>query len=205
MLLGPNGAGKSLLVRVLTGLLRADSGRVTWSGTEPDRKRIVRIGLVFQKPVLLLRTVEANIVFALRATGMPAAGCAACAHDALEKAGLSHLAHTSARVLSGGEQQRLALTRAVACQPELLILDEPTTNLDPASIAAFEDQLQLIRAAGVPILCITHDLGQARRLADHVAFMHLGRVREVMAAAEFFAKPRSREAAQFIAGQIVLS
>ena len=204
VLLGPNGAGKSLFIRILAGLVDADRGHVTWSGTPPDRRRVQRIGFVFQRPVLLQRSAFANIDYALAVTGTPAPERTARAHQALEKAGLDHLANQPARELSGGEQQRLTLARALACDPELLILDEPAANLDPASTAAIEQVLKDIRSNGTPVLLITHDLGQARRLADQVVFMHLGKILEQTPDAEFFNAPRSREAAAFVRGEIVI-
>jgi tungstate transport system ATP-binding protein len=204
VLLGPNGAGKSLLIRVLAGLMQADSGALTWAGLPPDRPRISRIGFVFQRPVLLQRTAQANIEYALAVHGIAAGDRATAAHAALKGAGLEFLANQPARQLSGGEQQRVALARAVACKPEILILDEPTANLDPASTAAFERSLIAIRAGGTPILLITHDLGQARRLANQVVFMHQGQIREQTPAAEFFVNPRSPEAGAFVNGDIVI-
>jgi tungstate transport system ATP-binding protein len=204
VLLGPNGAGKSLLMRVLAGLTRADSGQLSWAGTPPDRTRIGRIGFVFQRPVLLHRSAFANIDYALKVTGVAREDRPALVEVALSAAGLAHLSEQPARSLSAGEQQRLSLARAIACRPELLMLDEPTANLDPASTAAFERNLQDIRARGTPILLITHDLGQARRLAERIAFMHQGQICETTPAADFFTKPRSREAAAFIRGEIVI-
>jgi tungstate transport system ATP-binding protein len=204
VLLGPNGAGKSVLIRVLAGLMQADSGALTWAGMPPDSPRITRIGFVFQRPVLLQRTALANIEFALSVHGIAVGDRAGVALAALAGAGLEHLANQPARELSGGEQQRVALARAVACKPEILILDEPTANLDPASTAAFERSLLAIRARGTPILLITHDLGQARRLASQVIFMHQGRIREQTPAEEFFVNPRSPEARAFLNGDIVI-
>jgi tungstate transport system ATP-binding protein len=163
-----------------------------------------RVGFVFQKPVLLQRTVAANITFALNITGTGGGHENDIVRAVLENAGLLHLSSRHARSLSGGEQQRVALARSIACSPELLILDEPTINLDPASMAAIEARLASARAAGTPILMITHDLAQARRLADTVVFMHRGRVCEIAAKDEFFAAPCSREAEAFLRGEIVL-
>ncbi len=204
VLLGPNGAGKSLLIRVLAGFMPADRGSVTWAGTQPDRRRTCRIGFVFQRPVLLRRTALANIKYALAVTGMPTAGRRGRAEQALSKAGLGHIADQPARALSAGEQQRLALARAIACEPEVLILDEPTANLDPASTAAIERLLTDIRSAGTPVLFITHDLGQARRLADAVVFMHRGHILERGPAQAFFKAPCTNEARAYLAGEIVL-
>lgn len=204
IILGPNGAGKSVLIRVLCGLLAPDGGTVTWGGTAPDRTRANKIGFVFQKPVLLRRSARANIEYALAVTGTPKSAQRDLASDALRQAGLAHLSETDARVLSSGEQQRLSLARAISVQPDILVLDEPAANLDPASTAAIEAVLGGIRAAGTPIVLITHDLGQARRLADEVVFLHNGRIMERTGAAEFFTRPKSPEALAYINGDIVL-
>lgn len=214
VILGPNGAGKSVLIRVLCGLLLPDQGVVTWGGTVPDRARMAKIGLVFQRPVLLRRSARANIEYALAVTGTPRTGTPRTgtardaqrerADDALRLAGLAHLSETDARVLSGGEQQRLTLARALATEPDILVLDEPAANLDPASTAAIENVLRAIRDTGTPVVLITHDLGQARRLADEVVFLHKGRIMERTRAAEFFTQPKSPEAQAYINGEIVL-
>ena len=204
IILGPNGAGKSVLIRVLCGLLAPDAGTVTWCGTPPDRARMAKIGLVFQKPVLLRRSARANIEYALAVTGTSKNEQRERAGEALHHAGLSHLSETDARVLSSGEQQRLTLARALATGPNILVLDEPAANLDPASTAAIENVLRGIRDRGTPIVLITHDLGQARRLADEVVFLHKGRIKERTSAADFFTQPRSAEALAYINGEIVL-
>lgn len=204
IILGPNGAGKSVLIRVLSGLLAPDAGTVTWGGTPPDRPRAGKIGFVFQKPVLLRRSARANIEYALGVTGTPKNAQRERADEALHRAGLAHLSETDARVLSSGEQQRLTLARALAVQPDILVLDEPAANLDPASTAAIEIVLRGIRDAGTPIVLITHDLGQARRLADEVIFLHKGRIMERTPARDFFARPKSDEALAYIKGEIVL-
>ena len=204
VILGPNGAGKSLLIRILAGLVAADSGQLTWAGTPPDRARMPRIGFVFQRPVHLQRSALANIVYALAITGTAKSDQQGQARAALANAGLADLAEQPARVLSGGEQQRLALARAFACNPELLILDEPTSSLDPASTAAIEAMVIAIRQAGTAVLMVTHDIGQARRLADEVVFMHRGRILERTPAGPFFKQPRTPQAAAFVKGEIVL-
>jgi tungstate transport system ATP-binding protein len=204
IILGHNGAGKSILIRVLCGLLVPDQGTVTWGGTPPDRARMAKIGLVFQKPVLLRRSARANIEYALAVTGTPQHEQRERADQALRGAGLAHLAETDARVLSSGEQQRLTLARALAVEPDILLLDEPAANLDPASTAAIESVLRGIRDAGTPVVLITHDLAQARRLADEVVFLHKGQIKERTPAAAFFARPKSAEALAYINGEIVL-
>jgi tungstate transport system ATP-binding protein len=203
-MMGPNGAGKSVLVRVLAGLVRPTDGGVTWAGTPPDRRRAPKLGFVFQRPVHLRRSVLANVTYALAVAGVAKARRNERALSALRRARIAHLAQAPARVLSGGEQQLLSLARALATEPELLILDEPTSALDPAATTAIEELLAEARAQGVRIVLITHDLGQARRLADEVAFLHRGRLIERTPRAEFLDRPRSPEARAFMCGEIVL-
>lgn len=176
--IGPNGAGKSLLLRILAGLLRPTEGSVTWGGKPVGRDRIRHIGFVLQRPVLLNRSAIANVEFALAIAGMGKALRRERARSALETARLLHVAKSPANALSGGEQQRLALARALVLEPQCLLLDEPTANLDPISTEAFEIQLKTQRDAGTPILLVTQDVGQVRRLADRVVFLHHGRVIE---------------------------
>jgi tungstate transport system ATP-binding protein len=204
VVMGPNGAGKSVLVRVLAGLIQPTAGRVTWGESPPDRARAPRIGFVFQRPVHLRRSALANVAYALAVAGVARPERAHRAHAALERARISHLAQTPARVLSGGEQQLLAMARALATGPGILILDEPTSALDPAATTAIEKLIAEVRAEGVPVVLITHDIGQARRLADEVAFLHHGRLIERTPAARFFAQPASTEAQAFLRGEIVL-
>lgn len=204
VVMGPNGAGKSLILRVLAGLLTPDEGRVAWAGRAPDRGRMPGIGFVLQKPVLLRRSAIANIRYALRATGHSRMQARERADDALAEAGLAHLARSPARLLSGGEQQRLALARALSLEPDLLLLDEPTANLDPASTAAIESRIVRYCRAGRPVVLVTHDKDQARRLADRVVFVNRGRIAETSAADTFFREPRSDAAKAFVSGQLVI-
>jgi tungstate transport system ATP-binding protein len=122
--------------------------------------------------------------------------------DALKEVGLAHLAHRPARVLSGGEQQRLALARAWALHPEVLFLDEPTASLDPSATREIETVIRAFDAAGTKIVMATHNLGQARRLADEIIYLHQGRVLERAAADQFFVRPATPEAAAFIKGEL---
>ena len=203
-ILGPNGAGKSMLLRVLDGLVAPDRGAVEWAGRRPDRARAPRIGFVFQKPVLLRRSVRANVEYALATVGLRGAARRARAGDVLEAASLHHLADRPARLLSGGEQQRLALARALSTEPQALFLDEPTSSLDPASTLAIEALIDSAHRDGMTIALVTHDIAQARRLADDVAFVHCGRIAERSAAADFFANPRSEPARAYLEGRIVV-
>lgn len=200
VVMGANGAGKSLFLRLVHGILAPSSGRITWGGRELDQDVRRRQALVFQRPVLLRRSVSANIDFVLRQRGTSSR---AKRQQLLERAGLAHHARQAARLLSGGEQQRLALVRALAIEPEVLLLDEPTANLDPASTAAFEQIVREIHRSGTKIIFVTHDLGQARRLADEVVFLHRGRVLEQTPATRFFDQPQSAEARDYLAGRIV--
>ena len=201
--IGPNGAGKSLLLRLLHGLLEPAAGEILWRGRPADRAIRARQAMVFQKPVLLRRSVAANIDYALAVRGLPAAERAARTAAALRLGRLEELAARPARVLSGGEQQRLALVRALAVEPEILFLDEPSASLDPASTLAVEELIADAHARGTAIVLVTHDLGQARRLADEVLFLHRGRLLEQTPAARFFALPASGPARAHLAGQIV--
>jgi len=197
VVMGPNGAGKSLLLRLAHGLLQPTTGRVAWAGGKPGRH-----AMLFQRPVMLRRTARANIRHALALAGHGLAARRRLADAALARFGLDALADRPARSLSGGEQQVLALARAAALEPELLFLDEPTSALDPAATARIEAMLLALARDGVTLVLVTHSLGQARRLADDVVFLHRGRLVEKTPAAVFFTGPRSDEARAFINGEL---
>lgn len=198
-IMGPNGAGKSVLLKLLHGLMTPDAGRIDWGGLSPEEAR-ARQALVFQKPVLLRRSVTANVGFVLRARGKDPARSA----ELLAHVGLAHKATAPARRLSGGEAQRLALARALATDPEALFLDEPTASLDPASVLAIEAIMREARDRGMRLVLVTHDIGQARRLADEVVFLHRGQVAEQSPAATFFERPQSQAARDYLDGRIVV-
>jgi tungstate transport system ATP-binding protein len=201
VVLGANGAGKSVLLRLCHGLLRPTSGTVRWHTPEvPGAPR--RQAMVFQRPVLFRRSVLGNMTFALGLAGVPRAERGERALAALDRVGLSALANRPARVLSGGEQQRLALARAWSLQPEVLFLDEPTANLDPGAVREIETVIEAIHAAGTKIVLVTHNLGQARRLGDEVLFLDRGRLVERTAIDRFFQQPASPEAATFLRGEL---
>ena len=204
VIMGPNGAGKTLLLRVLANLTRPDRGAVRWGGKIPTRTLAPKVGVVFQKPVLLRRSVLQNVKYALAAVGLELRARNERAREALELASLSHLASAPARVLSGGEQQRLALARALAADPEVLLLDEPASSLDPAATLAIEQLIGNVRSRGTRLVLVTHDVGQARRLADDVQFMHRGRIVESGQAETFFRAPKSAQAQAFLEGRIFL-
>ncbi|HEY4884020.1 MAG TPA: ATP-binding cassette domain-containing protein [Myxococcales bacterium] len=201
IILGANGAGKSVLMRVCHGLLAPTSGKVEWHAAEvsgaPRRQ-----AMVFQRPVMLRRSALANVAYALKAAHVAGRERARRAAKALEHVGLADLAEHPARVLSGGEQQRLALARAWALRPDVLFLDEPTANLDPSATKEVEAIITAIHAAGTKIVMSTHNLGQARRLGDEVLFLHQGRLVERAPVETFFKRPASAEAAAFIKGEL---
>lgn len=201
MIMGPNGAGKSVLVRLLHGMVKPTAGAILWGGRPLDERARKRQAMVFQTPVLLRRSAAANIAFALSLRDK--ASRDHC-ERILDQVGLADHASKPARLLSGGERQRLAIARALATEPDVLFLDEPTASLDPASTVAIERIVGEIRDSGVKIIFITHDIGQARRLGDEVLFLHRGRVKEHTPAPEFFDNPRSSAAADYLAGRIVL-
>jgi tungstate transport system ATP-binding protein len=204
VIMGPNGAGKSLTLRLLHGLLQPSAGAVLWGGRPADQGVRQRQAMVFQRPVLLRRSTAANIGHALKARRLSAAERASRSQQVLALAGLLPLARTPARRLSGGEQQRLAMARALSLGPEVLFLDEPSAHLDPTSTLAIEHLIERAAAAGTKIVLVTHDLGQARRLAHEVVFLDRGRVLEQSPAERFFAQPASAAAAAFLAGRLVL-
>jgi tungstate transport system ATP-binding protein len=202
VLIGPNGAGKSSLLRLAMGLLSPTAGLIMRGGHRTsggDRR-----AFVFQRPVMLRRSVAANVAFALRRGATARRDRADRIAALLDQAGLAALGARPARRLSGGEQRRLALARALARDPEILFLDEPTANLDPAATKAVEDIIVQVAAAGVKIVFATHDLGEARRIAGEVVFMVRGRVRESASARSFFNGPATQEAQAFLNGDLVI-
>ncbi len=203
VLLGPNGAGKSMLLRLAHGLAAPTSGRIVWNADDGRRAGVKRHAMVFQKPVMLRRSVVANLTHALAAAGAGPTQRRARAAEALERFALDTLADRPARQLSGGEQQRLAIARAWALDPEVLFLDEPTSQLDPSATRAIEEMLIALRTEGRTLVMATHDLGQARRLAERVVFVAGGRIVENRPARAFFEDPTSREATAFLAGDLV--
>ena len=200
--MGPNGAGKSLLLRLIAGLIRPSAGRVTYGGAPQAGQN--RIAFVFQRPVLLRRSVAANLDHALKTYGVPRAGRPGRIGELLALGQLEALAGRPARVLSAGEQQRLAMVRALAARPTLLLLDEPAANLDPQSTAALEALIREAAGKQVKVVLVTHDRDQARRMADEIVFLHRGRIAERAAAIRFFHEPQSAEAKAYLAGRLLL-
>jgi tungstate transport system ATP-binding protein len=202
VLIGPNGSGKTTLLRVAMGLLPPTGGNVTWGGraeAAPTRR-----AMVFQRPVMLRRSVAGNLHYALKAAGVNRRQRAECAADLLSQVGLAELAERPARQLSGGEQQRLALARALARNPEVLFLDEPTASLDPAATKSIEDIIRTVTARGIKVVMSTHDLGEAKRIAGDIVLLHRGRIVEIACAETFFSNPATPEARLFTRGELLI-
>ncbi|MGR3795046.1 ATP-binding cassette domain-containing protein [Vannielia sp. SX4] len=197
-LLGPNGAGKSLLLRAIAGIIPPDAGEINLA------PRLAHPALVFQKPVLLRRSARANLAHALKLAGVPRAARPARISELLEQCDLTALAASPARSLSGGEQQRLAMARALAADPALLLLDEATASLDPKATAAIEAITLRAAGRGVKVILVTHDRAQAERLAGDVVFLHKGRAVEHAPAPRFFSTPASAEAQAYLQGRLIL-
>ncbi len=202
VLVGPNGAGKTTLLRLAMGLVAPSRGRVTWGGRIDAAS--TRRAIVFQRPVMLRRSAAGNIRYALSVAGVARSARAARAAELLALVGLSELGDRPARKLSGGEQQRLALARALAKEPQVLFLDEPTASLDPAASKAVEDVIRAVTVRSIKVVMATHDLGSARRLAGDVVLLHRGRIVENADAATFFANPATGEARAFVAGELLI-
>ena len=177
------------------------AGTIIWNGN-PSAQHRRRQGMVFQHPMLLRRSVLANVTYALKVHGIRGRANRERAFEMLRETGLEALAHSPARVLSGGEQRRLALARAWSLEPRVLFLDEPTASLDPAGTVAVEDIMLRISESGTKLVVASHDLPQVRRLADEVVFLHQGRLLEQSPKARFFAAPASAEGMAFIEGRL---
>jgi tungstate transport system ATP-binding protein len=202
VLIGPNGSGKTTLLRAAMGLTRPSFGQITWGGREASPP--TRRAIVFQRPVMLRRSAAGNISYALAASGVPRAERGQRTAELLSLVGLEALSGRPARRLSGGEQQRLSLARALARDPAVLFLDEPTASLDPAATKAIEDLVRTISARGIKVVMATHNLGEAKRLAGEIVLLHRGGVIESGPASAFFAAPATEEAKKYLAGELLV-
>jgi tungstate transport system ATP-binding protein len=202
LIVGPNGSGKTSLLRLCMGLARPSAGTVSWGGRldAPPLRR----AFVFQRPVMLRRSVAANLDYALAHAGVVRRQRPARIAELIARVGLDGLAERPARRLSGGEQQRLALARALAREPELLLLDEPTASLDPAATRAVEDIVLAAAQSGIKVVMASHDLGQVRRIGGDVLFLVRGALREHGAARDFLDHPATEDAARFVRGDLVI-
>lgn len=203
-IVGPNGAGKSLLVRTLSGLMTPDKGQVLWAGRTPDRTRRHKVGLMLQRPVLLRRSAIQNVVYALRLTGMTRHEADRQGLRLLQEAGLGTVVAVAAQRLSGGEQQRVALVRALALKPDMLFLDEATANVDPASTLVIEQQLTMAMRSGLRLVMVSHDVGQVKRLAREVVLMHNGQIVEQSSCETFFNQTNNPVSRRWLAGELLV-
>lgn len=202
IVLGPNGAGKTTLLRAIHGLERAAKGHIHWAAPQEQARR--KCSFVFQSPTALRRSLRDNIAYPLIVSGISKTKARNAAEQAAQKVGLSDHLDTGAEHLSGGERQKMALARALITRPEVLLLDEPCANLDGAATREIETILQRARDAGTTILMSTHAMGQARRLADRVVFLHRGRVVETGRSDVFFENPETPEARAHLKGDLVI-
>jgi tungstate transport system ATP-binding protein len=202
VLIGPNGSGKTTLLRVAMGLVRPTHGAVLW-GDRADAPPLRR-AFVFQRPVMLRRSVAANVRYALETTDVARSQWPGRVEELLTLVGLGGLENRPAPRLSGGERQRLALARALARDPSVLLLDEPTASLDPAATQAIEELIRAISQRGVKVVMTTHDLGEAARLAGEIVLLHKGRVAEAGPASLILNNPVTEEARRFVSSQLLV-
>jgi tungstate transport system ATP-binding protein len=202
VVVGPNGSGKTTLLRAAMGLVKPSAGRITWGEREsvPPTHRAI----VFQRPVMLRRSASGNIRYVLRSSGIVGVEQKTRIGEVLALVGLEHITDRPARRLSGGEQQRLALARALARDPAVLFLDEPTASLDPAATKVIEDVVHTVSEGGIKVVMSTHDIAEARRLAGDIIMLHRGRLIETGAAVSFFNTPKTDEAKKFLAGELLI-
>ncbi|MBC7262194.1 MAG: phosphate ABC transporter ATP-binding protein [Chloroflexi bacterium] len=207
-IVGPSGAGKSTLLRLLNFLESPTTGHIRFLDAEFNPVQPMplelrrRVTTVFQRPVLLDRSVWANVTYGLWLRGRRDSD--ALVQAVIDQVGLTELAHQRARTLSGGEAQRVALARAMVLQPDVLLLDEPTANLDPYNVGLIEDIVRkLNHDSGVTVVLVTHNVFQARRLAHRAALLLGGELIEVADAEVFFQSPRDPRTRAFVRGEMV--
>lgn len=202
ILVGPNGSGKTTFLRLMHGLEKPSSGTVRWN--IPTRASFARQAFVFQTPVVMRRSVRDNIAYPLIVRGLNKSEARQEADHWIEDVGLRQSSDKDAYVLSGGEKQKLAIARALITKPDVLFLDEPTTNLDGASTHDIERLIINASNNGTRIIMATHDFGQAKRLSSEVYFMYHGAIHEHATKEDFFTNPKTLEAQAFIRGDTLL-
>lgn len=209
-IIGPSGAGKSTFLRLVNLLERPTTGSIFFKGKNisvngraelPVRREMT---MVFQKPLLFRTSVRENVAYGLKARGFAKEEIQERVETLLEKVGLKELSGRHAGTLSGGEAQRAALARAVAFEPSLLLLDEPTANLDPSNVELIERLiLELNRDMEMTIIMVTHNIFQARRVAQEVIFLHEGRIVEMGETEKIFTSPEVRRTRDFVEGRMI--
>lgn len=204
-IMGPNGAGKSLTLRLLHGLIKPTSGSIRWGNTESKSvNKAPEQAMVFQKPVLLRRSVIENLTYALKVKNITDKTTQIqLIKQALKRSDLASKDSTPARRLSGGEQQKLAMARALMTKPAILFLDEPTSSLDPNATLAIENLVKEAASEGTKIILVTHDIGQAKRLATNILFLNNGQLEESGPTEQLLSHPKSIPAHQYFRGEIV--
>ena len=200
VIMGPNGSGKTVLLKIINGLLKPSSGNIIWKDNNLKFDCRLYQSFVFQKPIIFRTSVKENLKFIFKIKNsdyrLPL-------KTYLEIVGLENFINSPARKLSVGEQQRLSVIRAIANEPSFILFDEPTANLDPQSTLVIEQIILAAKEFGVKILFVTHDIFQAKRLADEIIFMDKGEITEISKAAYFFNKPSSVQAQKYISGEIL--
>ena len=202
--IGSSGAGKTTLLRIIS-LLESDySGEYYFNGLDARKNQDQlrkRITMVFQKPVMFNSSVFDNVAYGLKVRGLGSREIKNRVKGVLERVGLYHLRQKNAKKLSGGEQQRVALARALVLETDVLVLDEPTANLDVANVQMIEDIIREIAGNGVTIIMATHNLFQAKRLANNVAYLNSGELVEVGTVKKIFGNPEKELTKKFIMGE----
>ena len=203
-LVGVNGSGKTTLLRILAGLERQSRGTIRINNNIMGMEELRRSStLVFQKTVMFNMTVYNNIAFGLKIRGFKKEVIEKRVSQALSIVGLDNFRKRKAKKISGGEQQRVALARAFILHPEILLLDEPTSNLDPANAVMIENVIQKMRERGdCTIILATHNLHQAKRLSNIIAHIHSGKIVEIAGPADFFSHPSNEITKKFINGEL---
>lgn len=201
MIMGPNGSGKTTLLRLMHGLEMAGSGSVNWNIDTQEAQ--ARQAFVFQTPRLLRRSVIENVTYPLKLHKTPIQEASKIAREWLGCVNLTEVSNLNAAFLSGGEKQKLALARALACKPQILFLDEPTANLDGRATREIETILKEALENNIRIVMTTHDSGQAKRLADEMIYLYRGKIHERGSTRQFFSKPKTIEVKAFLRGDIV--
>ena len=203
ILLGVNGAGKSTLMRILSGLENADSGIILFNNQGINAKALRQVStLVFQKTAMFSMNVYDNLAYGLKIRKVPKEEIHKKICDALKAVRLSGFEKRRAKKLSGGEQQRIALARAFMLDSNILLLDEPTANLDPNSAAIIEKAIIAKKSSDRIIIMATHNLNQARRMADEIVHIHNGEIVETASPEDFFENPKSEVTRKFIKGEL---
>jgi tungstate transport system ATP-binding protein len=201
--LGVNGAGKTTLMRIMAGLEKPDTGKILLNNQNIDAKALRQAStLVFQKTAMFTSNVYSNLAYGLKIRKVPREEIARKIPEALQAVRLLGFEKRRAKKLSGGEQQRVALARAFLLNPTMLLLDEPTANLDPNSAAIIEKAIVNQKSDRRVIVMATHNLNQARRLADEIVHIHNGEIVEIAKTEEFFENPKSEVTRKFINGEL---